>query len=142
MDIIDKQILSLLEQNARISVKELANRVALTPPAVSQRIHRLEEQGIIEGYTTILNLARAGRGIRALISLSVPPAAREEFQQLVAAQPAVLQCCHVTGAYSYILSVATRDMEGLEKLINRFQKIGQTSTQIVLSSTNSNLKLL
>ena len=99
-------------------------------------------QEIIEGYTTVINLSKIGRSIRALISLSVPPAARDEFLQLVSGQPAVLQCHHVTGDYSYILSVATHDMESLERLINRFQKIGQTSTQIILSSTSAHADLL
>ena len=100
MDMLDKQILALLEQNARMSVKEIAAQVALTPPAVSQRIRRLEQEGIIQGYTTVIDLARAGRSIRALISLSVPPAAREDFLHMVAQQPSVLQCHHVTGDYT------------------------------------------
>lgn len=142
MDAIDKQILTLLERNARMSVKEIAAQISLTPPAVSQRIRRLEREGIIEGYTTTINLAGIGRSIRALISLSVPPASREEFLRLAQQQPAVLQCYHVTGEYSYILSVATHDMESLERLINRFQKIGQTSTQIILSTTDTRIDLL
>ena len=142
MDATDKQILALLERNARMSVKEIAASISLTPPAVSQRIRRLEQEGIIEGYTTVINLAGIGRSIRALISLSVPPASREEFLQLAQQQKAVLQCHHVTGEYSYILSVATHDMESLERLINRFQKIGQTSTQIILSSTDARGALL
>ena len=142
MDATDKQILALLERNARMSVKEIAASISLTPPAVSQRIRRLEQEGIIEGYTTVINLAGIGRSIRALISLSVPPARREEFLQLAQQQKAVLQCHHVTGEYSYILSVATHDMESLERLINRFQKIGQTSTQIILSSTDTRVELL
>ena len=142
MDATDKQILALLERNARMSVKEIAASISLTPPAVSQRIRRLEQEGIIEGYTTVINLAGIGRSIRALISLSVPPASREEFLQLAQQQKAVLQCHHVTGEYSYILSVATHDMESLERLINRFQKIGQTSTQIILSSNDTRVELL
>ena len=142
MDATDKQILALLERNARMSVKEIAASISLTPPAVSQRIRRLEQEGIIEGYTTVINLAGIGRSIRALISLSVPPASREKFLQLAQQQKAVLQCHHVTGEYSYILSVATHDMESLERLINRFQKIGQTSTQIILSSTDTRVELL
>lgn len=142
MDMLDKQILLLLEQNARMTVKELAQQVALTPPAVSQRIRRMETDGIIEGYTTNINLEQAGRSIRALISLSVPPERREEFDSLIEQQPAVLQCYHVTGAYSFIVSVAAKDMAALERLITRFQKIGQTSTQIILSSTKPTVKLL
>ena len=142
MDDLDRKILSLLAHNARMPVKEIAERVALTSPAVSSRIHKLEADGVISGYTVVLNRPAGRLYVDALISLSVPPAARDEFLQLVSGQPAVLQCHHVTGDYSYILSVATHDMESLERLINRFQKIGQTSTQIILSSTSAHADLL
>ena len=65
MDMLDKQILALLEKNARMTVKELAQQVSLTPPAVSQRIRRMELEGIIEGYTTIAQHSRANQPFRS-----------------------------------------------------------------------------
>ena len=135
MDILDRQILSHLGQNARITVKELAEYVSLTPPAVSQRIKKMEMDGIIEGYTATINFEKAGKNIRAFISLGVSPERREEFNQLISKETDVLQCLHVTGDYSFIVNVASKDMTSLEKTISRFQKIGATSTQIILSST-------
>lgn len=134
MDTIDKQILSLLSQNARMPVKEIASRVSLTSPAVSGRIRRMEEDGLIAGYTLVLSPDSSKRRVNALISLSMLPAEKDSFLQLLQELPAVSQCYHVTGIHSYIVQVSCRDMDELEHLINKFQKFGQTSTQIILST--------
>ncbi len=134
MDIIDKQILSLLSQNARMPVKEIAQRVSLTSPAVSGRIRKMEEEGIISGYTLVLSPDNSKNRINALISLSILPADKSLFLQLIQQTPTVLQCDHVTGSHSYNVKVCCTDMMELEHLINQFQKYGQTSTQIILST--------
>ncbi len=134
MDIIDKQILSLLSQNARMPVKEIAQKVSLTSPAVSGRIRKMEEEGIISGYTLVLSPDNSKNRISALISLSILPADKSLFLQLVQQTPTVLQCDHVTGSHSYNVKVCCNDMADLEHLINQFQKYGQTSTQIILST--------
>ena len=71
MDTIDKQILSLLAENARMPVKEIADRVALTSPAVSGRIRRMEQDGIIDGYTVVLRPQSSKTQVNALVSLSL-----------------------------------------------------------------------
>ena len=134
MDIIDKQILSLLSQNARMPVKEIAQKVSLTSPAVSGRIRKMEEEGIIAGYTLVLSPDNSKNRISALISLSILPADKNLFLQLIQQTPTVLQCDHVTGSHSYNVKVCCNDMADLEHLINQFQKYGQTSTQIILST--------
>ena len=73
MDDLDRKILSLLAKNARMPVKEIAEQVALTSPAVSSRIHKLETDGIISGYTVVLNRPADRVYVDALISLSVTP---------------------------------------------------------------------
>ena len=134
MDELDKKILLLLEQNARMPVKEIAQQVSLTSPAVSSRIHRMEEQGIIKGYTVILHNPNQKKNIDALISVSIAPADREAFLSLTEQESQVCQCFHVTGSHSFIVKVSCPDMENLEQLITRFQRIGPTSTQIILST--------
>ena len=134
MDDLDRKILRLLTQNARMSVKEIAARVSLTSPAVSSRIHKLEESGIIGGYTVLLRAPGDPSCVDALISLSAQPASREQLMQLLESRREVLQCYHVTGAHSYLIKVRCRDMAALEHLIMTFQKLGQTSTQIILST--------
>lgn len=134
MDELDRKILGLLTANGRMTVKDIAARIALTSPAVSERIKRLEKSGVIAGYTVLLGEAHTHAHVDALISVSIPPADRDSFLAMVEERPNVRQCFHVTGSYSYIVKVSCADMAELEHTINRFQKIGQTSTQIILST--------
>ena len=97
MDELDQQILGLLAKNARMPVKEIAREVSLTSPAVSSRIHRLEQEGVIGGYTVRINLPDSRTRVNALISLSIPPSMRESFLQELSTIPEVLQCFHLTG---------------------------------------------
>lgn len=135
MDNIDEKILALLVENARMPVKEIGEIISLTAPAVSQRIHRLEKQGVIAGYTLRLGKEKDEHSVSALISMmSLPPAKKPGFLQMVAAERKVERCYNVTGTHSYIIVVCCQDMEELERLLGRLQKWGQTSTQIILST--------
>ncbi|MDO5601496.1 MAG: Lrp/AsnC family transcriptional regulator [Oscillospiraceae bacterium] len=135
MDNIDEKILTLLAENARMPVKDIAKKVALTAPAVSQRIHRLEKQGRIAGYTLRFGKEKSEHSVSALISMmSLPPDKKPGFLQMVASERKVERCYNVTGTHSYIIIVCCEDMEELEKLLGRLQKWGQTSTQIILST--------
>ncbi len=120
MDDLDRKILSLLAHNARMPVKEIAEHVSLTSPAVSSRIHKLESDGIIGGYTVVLNRPANRLYVDALISLSVAPSEREGLLSLLQNSKEVLQCYHVTGEYTFLIKVS--------------QKLGSTCTQIILST--------
>ena len=137
MDDLDRKILSLLAKNARMPVKEIAEQVALTSPAVSSRIHKLETDGIISGYTVVLNRPADRVYVDALISLSVTPSHRDELVELMQNSKEVLQCYHVTGAYTFLIKVSCGSMPQLEHLILQFQKLGTTSTQIILSTPST-----
>ena len=134
MDETDKRILNLLAADARMTVKDIARHVALTSPAVSERIRRMERSGVIAGYTVVYGAPVSERRIEALISVSVAPSGQEEFLQLVQSQPGVARCHHVTGSYSFLLFVACEGIPARERLINRFQKFGATTSQIILST--------
>ncbi len=134
MDKLDQKILALLAQNARMPVKDIAEAVALTSPAVSSRIRKLEQEGIIAGYTLNVHRPKGQTAIDALISLAAQPAAREALLAMLEQRREVLQCYHVTGSHSFIVKVSCPDMPTLEELILAFQTFGQTSTQIILST--------
>ena len=134
MDELDRKILRLLSADGRMTVKDIARQVSLTSPAVSERIRRMEKTGVIAGYTVVLGDAEPKSHIDALISISVAPADRQYFITMVENQPGVAQCFHVTGSHSFIVKVSCAGIHELEHLINRFQKLGQTSTQIILSA--------
>lgn len=133
MDDLDSKILGLLRKNARMTVKEIAGQVSLTSPAVSERIRRMEQRGIIAGYTAKLGPAVEQGKIGAIVSISVSPKDRDKFHKMLQEEPSVLRSYHVTGMYSHMVRVCCNDIADLEHLLSIMQKLGQTSTQIVLS---------
>ena len=112
MDRIDKKIITLLQKNARMPLKTLAEHVFLSSPAVSARIERLEKEQIISGYEAKVNPFKLGYHITAFINLDVMPTQKPEFYPFVKSCPNVVECT----------------------FIGQLQKFGRTSTQIVFST--------
>jgi len=106
MDHIDKKLLELLQENGRCSLKALADAVYLSTPAVSTRISRMEEEGIITGYSCSVNPHKLGYNIKAYINLEMTPKQKGEFYPFIEACPNVLECDCVTGKYSMLIKVA------------------------------------
>lgn len=134
MDKIDVKILSLLEEDGRMPVKEISSRINLTSPAVSERIKKLEKQGVIHGYQAILNHHALGYLIRAIVNITMKVEKYPQFYELAEKDPSIVECYHVTGSYTMTIIVAVKEVNGLEKLLNRIQKFGDTNTQIILST--------
>ncbi len=134
MDELDRQILRLLTNDARMTVKDIATHISLTSPAVSQRIKRMEEIGIIRGYTVVLGDTYTQKTISAIINITVKVQDSKKFMQLIENNKNVKRCHHVTGNYSYIIIIKCNEMYQIEKLISEFQQLGQTNTQIILST--------
>ena len=104
MDKIDKKIITLLQQNARMPLKALAENVFLSSPAVSARIERLEKEEIIEGYEVKINQLKLGYHITAFINLEVAPVQKPDFYPFIKSCPNVVECNCVTGNYSKLCS--------------------------------------
>lgn len=134
MDQLDQKILSILAQNARTPVNEIAKQVSLTSPAVSARIKKMEQDGVIAGYTLKRSRHADHQNIDAMVSVAAQPAEREALMEIISRRSEVLQCYHVTGGHSFMIKVSCPDMRILEQLILEFQTIGQTTTQIILST--------
>mgnify|MGYP003495458619 CR=1 FL=1 len=125
MDKIDKMLITLLQKNARMPLKALAENVFLSSPAVSARIERLERDEIIEGYEVKVNQLKLGYHITAFINLEVAPVQKPEFYPFI-------NC--VTGTYSMLLKVVFPSTMELDTFVGQLQKFGRTSTQIVFST--------
>ncbi|MBQ7266677.1 MAG: Lrp/AsnC family transcriptional regulator [Firmicutes bacterium] len=134
MDKIDKQILELLQENARIPLKNIAEKVSLSSPAISSRIDHLEKSGIIQNYHIDVDREKLGYHITAFINLEMQPTQKKEFYPFVRNEPNVLECNCVTGEYSMLLKVTFPNTVDLDDFIGRLQKFGRTSTQIVFST--------
>ncbi|MTI61015.1 AsnC family transcriptional regulator [Iocasia frigidifontis] len=134
MDSIDYEILKILQENARISMKDLGKQVGLTAPAVSERIKKLETSKVIKGYTAIIDPAKLGKNIRALINVSIDIDKRKEFMELIKNHSNVISCHHVTGSYSMVVYAIFKEVNDLESLIYQIQRYGSTNTLIILSN--------
>ncbi len=134
MDNIDKKILSLLVQNARIPVKEIASQVMLTAPAVSERIKKMERDGTINGYTVRMGYPQGKETISAFIDIATNHDKNEAFKARILDEPLVKSCATVTGSRNFVLEVHCPNVETLEKLLNEFQEYGQTNTRVILST--------
>ena len=133
-DMIDEKILSLLQENARMSIKDIASEVYLSSPTVTARIERLEKEEIIEGYEVKINQLKLGYHITAFINLEVAPVQKPDFYPFIKSCPNVVECNCVTGNYSMLLKVMFPSTMELDTFIGQLQKFGRTSTQIVFST--------
>ena len=134
MDKIDLKINELLQKNARYPLKHIAEEVFLTTPAVSARIEKLEQAGVITGYSAHVDPLKLGYNIKAFINLEMSPKQKPEFYPFIASCPNVLECNCVTGKYSMLIKVAYHTTIELDTFIGELQKYGNTETQIVFST--------
>lgn len=121
LDRIDRQILKLMQVNARISNLELADQVGLSPTPCSRRVKRLEDSGLIAGHVTLLNREALGLDLTAIIGISMDrhtPDRFEQFEQSITRMPEVIECSIVTGqAADFLLKVVVKDMQHYEKFL-------------------------
>lgn len=135
LDELDRQILNILQIDARKTVKEIAKEVSLSSPAVSARIDRLERENYIIGYHAVVNPHAVGLHTKAFISLEVDPKQKNQFYPFISGFPNVVQCNCVTGEYSMLLEVYFKTTVELDQFIGILQKFGRTKTIIVFSTS-------
>lgn len=136
LDPIGWKIIESLQQNARQSFAELGRKVGLSTPAVAERVHRLEEAGVITGYHAGLDLAKLGLPIRVLMRLTIPGGDLQISRTVTALKElAEISRCHrITGSESFVMEANVVSVRHLEALIDRLSALGATSTSTVLSS--------
>lgn len=133
-DETDMRILEALQHDGRASYAELARTVSMSPSAVTERVRRLEESGVIRGYTAIVDPERLGLGILAFVRLRYPTSNYKPFHDLVATTPEIMEAHHVTGEDCFMLKVVARSMHHLETTTGRIAGLGPVTTSIVYSS--------
>ena len=138
LDNIDKMIITMLQENARMSLKEIAQKVYLSSPAVSARIDTLVQNGYIEGFHARINPIKLGYHIKAFINLEVSPIDKKDFYPYINSCKNVVECNCVTGKYSMLLKVTFHTTMELDSFIGKLQKFGNTETQIVFSTAVEN----
>lgn len=139
LDEKDQKLLRAIQKNARLTISELAEQVGLSVSGVKKRLVKLEDNGIISQYTTLLNRSKLGLGLLCFIELSLEVHARRDvadFDRDIQKMPEVLECHRLTGAADYLLKVAVCDREHLDTfLMDRLMglpAVGKIKTSVVL----------
>lgn len=135
MDQIDRRIISILQKDARTSLKTLSESCFISSPAIAARITRLEKSGVIANYQTTVDYQKLDYHVKAFIWVQLNPNQKKEFYPYVASIPNILECNCVTGDYSELLEVVFESTEALDSFVNDLQQFGKTSTQIVFSTS-------
>lgn len=134
LDATDWRLLEALQRDGRATYAELARAVSMSPSAVTERVRRLEEAGVITGYTAVIDHERIGLPVLALVRLRYPTGNYRPFHDLLSTTPEVLEAHHVTGEDCFVLKVAARSMRHLEEVTGRIAGLGPVTTSVVYSS--------
>jgi Lrp/AsnC family leucine-responsive transcriptional regulator len=134
LDDVDHLLIEELQADARLSLAELGRRVGLTPPAVADRLRRLEDDGTITGYAARVDPRAVGYSLTAVVRIRPAPRMIVKVADLARATPEVVECLRITGEDCFIMRLHVRDVEHLEELIDAFVLYGQTTTSIVQSA--------
>ncbi len=134
LDRLDVQIVRALTEDARISMAELARAVGLSAPSVSERVRRLEEAGVIQGYTTEIDPRALGLQLSAYLRIRPIPGQLRKVASVLESLDAVVECDRVTGEDCFIAKAHVGSVEELEKLIDEVMPYAMTNTSIIQSS--------
>lgn len=134
LDPTNRRLLAELRRNPRLPMTELGRRIGMSSPAVTERLRRLEEAGIIRGYRLDLDPAALGLPLTAFVRVRPNPGQLSRIAEVAAAIPEVAECHRVTGDDCFILKVHLPAMDQLDRLLDRFLLYGTTTTSIVQST--------
>jgi Lrp/AsnC family leucine-responsive transcriptional regulator len=134
LDDINLRLLEELQREPRISMSKLARRVSMSAPAVTERVQRLEDSGVISAYRVVLDPVALGRPITAYVRVRPAMGRLASVRDVAVETPAVVECHRVTGDDCFVVKVHVADMRELEEVIDRFLTHGQTNTAIVQTS--------
>ncbi len=134
LDARNVEIVALLEGDPRMSVSELARRVGMSAPATRERIQRMEEAGIIQGYRLDIHPAALGYPLAAFIRVRPMPGKLPKIAELAVSLPQVVECHRITGEDCFILKVGLDSLDNLDIILDQFLAYGQTTTSIVQST--------
>ncbi|KQV49187.1 ArsR family transcriptional regulator [Pelomonas sp. Root1217] len=132
LDQHDHRILAELQADARLTMAELGRRVHLSQPAVTERVRKLEDGGVIRGYRAVVDASKLGYGIRSIIRIGNLD--EGELMRALECSPEVTTAYGVTGEDSWILEIAVRDVAHLRATLSRFCQQVPTSTAIILNA--------
>ncbi len=133
-DAVNLQILTELKRDPRMTMSELGRRVGLSSPAVTERVRRLEETNVIQGYHLQINPAALGLPIAAYVRIRPNPGQLPRITELAQDIPEIVECHRVTGEDCFILKVYLPSLDQLDRILDNFLLYGTTTTSLIQSS--------
>jgi len=137
VDLLNNKIVAALQKNARVSFAEIGRIVGLTPPAVAERVKKLEDTSVILKYHTEVSYTKMGYQLKAMITLRAFVGKLKPFLEVVKSYPEVVNCYRITGNENIMMEVVLKDQQHLEKFIDTLIQYGETRTHIILSEVVS-----
>ena len=134
IDATDRSLLSELQDDARLTHAELGRRVGLSPPAVTERVRRLTDEGIIRGFHADVDPTALGYQLSVIVRVRPSPRQIAKVADLARETPEVVECHRITGEDCFFVRAHVRDVEHLEDVIYRFAFFGQTTTSVMQTS--------
>jgi len=134
IDDVDQKILEALAENARISLKELAQAAGLSSPSAAERLRRLEERGIIAAFTIDIDPAALGYPLQAIVRVRPLPGQLHVVQRIIQETPQFVECDKVTGDDCFIARLVVRSMPELDTILDKVAEKAETSTSMVKAS--------
>jgi DNA-binding Lrp family transcriptional regulator len=136
LDTLDRQLIALLQADARQSTADLARKLTVARTTVLARLLRLERQGVIVGYTVRLSQDEGDRGVEAYVGISIEPKSARDVTQRLAALPELRQLCSVSGEFDYLALLRAESTARLDALLDEIGAIDgvrRTTTSVVLA---------
>ncbi|MBB3315347.1 MULTISPECIES: Lrp/AsnC family transcriptional regulator [unclassified Rhizobium] len=134
IDAVDQKILQALAENARISLKELAQAAGLSSPSAAERLRRLEERGIIAAFTIDIDAAALGYPLQAIVRVRPLPGQLHVVQRIIQDTPQFVECDKVTGDDCFIARLVVSSMAELDAILDKVAEKAETSTSMVKAS--------
>lgn len=141
LDEIDRRIVIELQADGRVSMAELGRRVSLSPPAVADRVQRLERSGVITGYCARVDPRALGYPVAAVVRVAPTSGQLQKIREVALATTEVTECHRITGEDCFLLMLHLRSLDDLEGILDRFTPYGRTTTSLIHSSPVENRAL-
>jgi Lrp/AsnC family transcriptional regulator, leucine-responsive regulatory protein len=135
IDEMDRRLIEALRHNARMSLKELAEQAGLSSPSVAERIRRLQERGVIRGFTVEIDPAALGFPLQAIVRIRPLPGKLHLVEKLIQETPQIVECDKVTGDDCFVARLHVRSMQEIDSILDRIADKASTSTSMVKSQT-------
>ena len=136
-DDVDATLIDTLGRNARMSMRDLAEAVGMSPPGVAERVRRLEEAGVIRAYTIDLDPKALGYSLEAIVRVRPMPGQLHVVERLIQEIPECVECDKVTGEDCFIARLCLQSIDALDGLVDKLSEKAETNSSIIKASTVS-----